>query len=775
MKIKNLYFLFILSIPVFVHFQETNAQLIKKKQIQKVPLEKTKDPVINKKSGTSYKTHTDINRDTIFFENFDDNNNWDKGDAREFNGKMWRISDFNSYEGDKSWWCGHPLVGGYLSEWYQTLTTPEIDLNSTHSPALEFMHFYAAEYDSTVPPEENLWDGCHVRISTDEGITYELITPEGGYDAPDSLYVWQFHYENIPGGMPGWHGFSDGWEKEIFELSDFTGLKVKLRFIFASDVAVDVLDSAIYVGWFLDNIKVVDGETELFADEGEDNLNTELVTGEGSGRYPEEGWKLTQSDAFSPPNSWNCDDDPLDNVKRSVLVSPPIDIPNVEGDMLLSYNLFNDVPDFDGNNNNWLEDYYMVDVQYLGNELYEGIWYNMFFDWSRSTIGSDTGWVKMAEGKNANGSCQIDDFAKGKQIQLRWYGRFDQNNDGGNGNGVFIDDVLLYHEYNPTVEPDLLWSFFTLGDIVSSPAIGEDGTIYIGSTDEKLYALTPDGNEKWSVDVGGKIQSTPAIDENCVIYVTTTNGKICAIDESGNIEWVKTPQPIGVTDEIYASPALSGNGKLYFPIFHHYLVAYNSSGGELGWWYTGDVVPAGPGVIDYSSPAIGKKGRIYFGSRAKQIYAVIQTFPTPYFEWTKSTFGWAGSSSPAIGTDNEIYICDYSGRVYSISKPENEVKTNWVYNADDRFYMSSHVLRIYPNPFSEKTTIQFFLKNHQSNVQLCVYNLHGTKVMELLDGAECKTGLNEIIFDGSTLPAGIYICKLSAGKFNATCRMILNK
>ncbi len=47
--------------------------------------------------------------------------------------------------------------------------------------------------------------------------------------------------------------------------------------------------------------------------------------------------------------------------------------------------------------------------------------------------------------------------------------------------------------------------------------------------------------------------------------------------------------------------------------------------------------------------------------------------------------------------------------------------------------------------------------------------------MELLDGAECQPGLNEIIFDGSFLPAGIYICRLSAGKFNATCKMILKK
>ena len=36
---------------------------------------------------------------------------------------------------------------------------------------------------------------------------------------------------------------------------------------------------------------------------------------------------------------------------------------------------------------------------------------------------------------------------------------------------------------------DLLWSFETGGMVRSSPAIGSDGTVYVGSTDHKVYAL----------------------------------------------------------------------------------------------------------------------------------------------------------------------------------------------------------------------------------------------------------------------------------------------
>ena len=33
------------------------------------------------------------------------------------------------------------------------------------------------------------------------------------------------------------------------------------------------------------------------------------------------------------------------------------------------------------------------------------------------------------------------------------------------------------------------WEFVTGGEVLSSPAVGSDGTIYFGSVDKKVYAL----------------------------------------------------------------------------------------------------------------------------------------------------------------------------------------------------------------------------------------------------------------------------------------------
>ena len=38
----------------------------------------------------------------------------------------------------------------------------------------------------------------------------------------------------------------------------------------------------------------------------------------------------------------------------------------------------------------------------------------------------------------------------------------------------------------------VLWEFETGNSVLSSPAIGSDGTVYVGSVDKKLYAIKTD-------------------------------------------------------------------------------------------------------------------------------------------------------------------------------------------------------------------------------------------------------------------------------------------
>ena len=55
-----------------------------------------------------------------------------------------------------------------------------------------------------------------------------------------------------------------------------------------------------------------------------------------------------------------------------------------------------------------------------------------------------------------------------------------------------------------------LWEFQTGGQVNSSPAIGSDGTVYVGSSDKKLYAVNgKTGVEKWEFETGGGVGILP--------------------------------------------------------------------------------------------------------------------------------------------------------------------------------------------------------------------------------------------------------------------------
>ena len=78
-----------------------------------------------------------------------------------------------------------------------------------------------------------------------------------------------------------------------------------------------------------------------------------------------------------------------------------------------------------------------------------------------------------------------------------------------------------------------------------------------------------------------------------------------------------------------------------------------------------------------------------------------------------------------------------------------------------------------PNPFSESTTINCYIPQNCSNVQLCIYNLQGLqlKCFELSNKGNVST-----VIQGNDLPAGVYVYVLMYnGKASETKQMILTK
>jgi len=97
---------------------------------------------------------------------------------------------------------------------------------------------------------------------------------------------------------------------------------------------------------------------------------------------------------------------------------------------------------------------------------------------------------------------------------------------------------------NPTKHKRFLWEFKTGRNVYSSPAIGSDGTVYVGSGDKKLYAINGEtGVKLWEFETGDQVFSSPAIGSDGTVYVGSFVGKLYAIktDSKG---LAKSPWPM---------------------------------------------------------------------------------------------------------------------------------------------------------------------------------------------------------------------------------------
>jgi len=84
---------------------------------------------------------------------------------------------------------------------------------------------------------------------------------------------------------------------------------------------------------------------------------------------------------------------------------------------------------------------------------------------------------------------------------------------------------------NPT-DGSQRWAFKMGNGSQSSPAIGADGTIYVGSEDNNIYAIKPNGTRKWEFKTGGSVESSPAISPDGTIYVGSNDNNLYAINGS---------------------------------------------------------------------------------------------------------------------------------------------------------------------------------------------------------------------------------------------------
>ena len=168
---------------------------------------------------------------------------------------------------------------------------------------------------------------------------------------------------------------------------------------------------------------------------------------------------------------------------------------------------------------------------------------------------------------------------------------------GGNVYAIYPD--------NGTIK----WQFLTGSRTKANPSIAVDGTIYVSSWDDYLYALYPNGTMKWRVNTYLGSSSNPSIGPDGTIYVA--HYELYAVNPDGTVKWIF---PLGEERHCtFSAPAISADGIIYIGAnigdgVGGELIVVNPDGTER--WRSGSI--CNEGIV--SSPAIAEDGTVYIGS-----------------------------------------------------------------------------------------------------------------------------------------------------------------
>ncbi|MCD6116684.1 T9SS type A sorting domain-containing protein, partial [bacterium] len=127
------------------------------------------------------------------------------------------------------------------------------------------------------------------------------------------------------------------------------------------------------------------------------------------------------------------------------------------------------------------------------------------------------------------------------------------------------------------------------------------------------------------------------------------------------------------------------------------------------------------------------------------------------------------SSVPALSNITAT-ATDADSNTSALSGPMEISQTSIEYPAvisERRYYLRQN----FPNPFNPSTTISFGLAQ-SGPVDIRVYNLRGEEVA-LLMHKNITSGTHRVVFDGSSLPTGVYLVRLCAGKFESIVKILL--
>ncbi len=220
-----------------------------------------------------------------------------------------------------------------------------------------------------------------------------------------------------------------------------------------------------------------------------------------------------------------------------------------------------------------------------------------------------------------------------------------------NGNVYVGDESGTLYSFSPAGE--LRWSFKAKEAIYSGVTV-DAGLVYVPSLDSWLYCLDTLGNLRWSVNLGDELWSPVAVGKDRNIYLTTDKGRLVSVDPKGRVRW-----QVKLGDEASSAPTIGPDGNLYVSADSVY--SFTPRGKRRWAFGTPD------GSYFFAAPVVDYNRLVYVGNFDGHLYCLG---PDGRMRWrslvpeedevrTEVVFG--SDSMLYLGTDGD-YLCFYNLR-----------------------------------------------------------------------------------------------------------------
>jgi outer membrane protein assembly factor BamB len=145
-----------------------------------------------------------------------------------------------------------------------------------------------------------------------------------------------------------------------------------------------------------------------------------------------------------------------------------------------------------------------------------------------------------------------------------------------------------------------------LGDrVYSTPCVADDGTIFVGSDAQRVFAVSPEGKVKWSLHTEGEADSGPVLASDGTL-IFAAGRMVYGVTPLGYVKW-----RFAARRKVFTAPAVDDRGRVFFGSQDHRAYAVRGDGQPL--WST-DL-----GADVDGAPAIGDDGSVYMGTDGDEV------------------------------------------------------------------------------------------------------------------------------------------------------------